>query len=272
MADGPVTVTDDAGQTVVLEQAAQRIVSLAPSMTELLFSLGAGDRIVGVMAHSDFPAQAAGIPVVGQHDGLDLEQILSLRPDLVVAWQTGNPRGALLRIQSLGIPVYIAEPQTLDDIAVQLEKLAALAGISGTGDELAAELRKNLDKLRTRYSGKESVDVFYQVWDTPLVTVGGNELINDVISLCGGRNIFRDLPVGPKVSVEAVIQRRPEVIVGSGVDDIRPEWLDYWQRWPRLPATEEDHVYHINPDIMQRHSLRALQGTRRLCELIDTAR
>lgn len=264
--------TDDRGETIALDAPAGRIISLAPSMTELLFSLGAGERIVGVMAHSDFPPEAAAIPVVGQHNGLDLERILSLQPDLVIAWQTGNPQGALLRLESMGVPVYVAEPESLEDIARQVENLAVLTGLDEAGRQIASDFRGRLAALRARYAGAEPVRVFYQVWNSPLITAGGGELIDDMISLCSGRNVFGDLPVGPKVSVEAVLQREPEIIVGSGADGERPPWLDEWQRWERLPAVQSGHVYHIEPDIIQRHSLRALQGTGRLCGLIDRAR
>lgn len=265
-------VSDDRGETIALEAPADRIISLAPSMTELLFSLGAGDRIVGVMAHSDYPSEAQDIPVVGQHNSLDLEQILALRPDLIIAWQSGNPQGALRRLESMGIPVYVAEPESLEDIARQLENLAALTGLDRTGNQLARDWRSRLSALRERHAGTAPVRVFYQVWDRPLITAGGGELIDDMISLCGGSNVFSDLPVGPKVSVEAVLQRQPEIIVGSGVGGERPPWLDEWQRWEQLPAIRDDHVYHIAPDIIQRHSLRALQGANRLCTLIDSAR
>lgn len=264
--------TDDRGKTIELDTPAGRIISLAPSMTELLFSLGAGERIVGVMAHSDFPSEAAQIPVVGQHNGLDMERILSLQPDLVIAWQTGNPQGALLRMESLGIPVYVAEPQSLEDIARQVENLAGMTGLDDQGSRIASDFREQLAVLRAQYAEREPVRVFYQVWNNPLITAGGGELIDDMISLCGGLNVFGDLPVGPKVSVEAVLQRQPEVIVGSGVDDERPPWLDEWQRWEQLPAIRAGHVYHMDPDIIQRHSLRALQGAARLCTLIDRAR
>jgi len=271
-ASAQTAVTDDRERTVTLDGPASRIVSLAPSMTELLFSLGAGQRVVGVMAHSDFPSEARNLPVVGQHDSLDLERILSLRPDLVIAWQTGNPGGALRRLETMGIPVYVAEPESLEDIAVQLEKLAALTGQHEQGQELADGLRADLSALRDRYAYREPVSVFYQVWHNPLITVGGGELIDDIIGLCGGRNVFAGLPVGPKVSVEAVIHRNPEVIIGSGTDGGRPAWLDEWRQWRQLPAVEHGHVYPVDPDIIQRHSLRALQGAEQLCTLIDRAR
>ncbi|MGM0632134.1 MAG: cobalamin-binding protein [Pseudomonadota bacterium] len=266
------TVTDDRGARITLEAPAGRIISLAPSMTELLFSIGAGERIVGVMAHSNYPPEASDIPVVGQHNGLDMERIVSLRPDLVIAWQSGNPGGALRRLESMGIPVYVAEPESLEDIAHQLDSLAALTGLEEQGERVATDFREHLASLERQYTDAEPVRVFYQVWNSPLITAGGGELIDDIIDLCGGDNVFGDLPVGPKVGVEAVLQRQPDIIVGSGVDGERPSWLDEWQRWPQLPAIQKDHVYHIEPDIIQRHSLRALQGAERLCALIDRTR
>ncbi len=266
------TVTDDRGARITLETPAGRIISLAPSMTELLFSIGAGERIVGVMAHSNYPPEATDIPVVGQYNGLDMERIVALRPDLVIAWQSGNPDAALRRLESMGIPVYVAEPESLDDIAHQLENLATLTGLEEQGKRVAADFRERLASLAQSHADMKPVRVFYQVWNSPLITAGGGELIDDIIDLCGGHNVFGDLPVGPKVSVEAVLQRQPEVIVGSGVDGERPSWLDEWQQWTRLPAIQRGHVYHIEPDIIQRHSLRALQGAERLCTLIDRSR
>ncbi|MDT8427436.1 MAG: cobalamin-binding protein [Pseudomonadales bacterium] len=267
-----ISVIDDGGNLLVLEQPAQRIVSLAPSMTELLFSIGAGSRIVGVMAFSDYPPAATTIPVVGQFDLLDMEGILALQPDLIVAWKTGNPRSSIARLQALGIPVYIAEPTTLASIATELEKLARLTGLEDQGQSIAADFLAALDGLAQANADKPAVSVFYQVWDSPLISVGGPELINDIIRRCGGRNIFADLPVGPKVSVEAVLSHNPDVIIASGMDANRPPWLDDWQVWSQLNAVKNDNLFFIPPDLVQRHSLRALQGTRQMCAHLDQAR
>jgi iron complex transport system substrate-binding protein len=267
-----VEVTDDAGRQVRLAAPAQRIISLAPSMTELLFSIGAGDRVVGVIDYSDYPPEARALPVIGRHDLLDMEAIVALQPDLIVAWQSGNPRSSLRRLEQLGFAVYIAEPSSLDSIAVQLEKLSLLSGLPEQGAELAAQFRHELNTLADAHRGAAQVSVFYQVWHSPLISVGGAELINDIINLCGGNNIFADLAVGPKVSIEGVLQHNPDVIIASGMDMARPEWLDEWRRWPYLKAVHNQQLYFIPPDLVQRHSLRVLQGVRQLCLQLENAR
>ncbi len=267
------SVRDDEGNEILLPNPAQRIISLAPSLTELLFAAGAGDRVVGVVEWSDYPPEAASLPIVGRFDMLDFEGILQLDPDLIVAWQTGNPRASVNRLRELGLTVYVAEPRSLDSIPSHIERLSRLAGTVATGSAAAAEFRSELESLRRQYQARASVAAFYQVWDNPLISAGGNELINDIIELCGGRNVFADINlVAPKVEEEAVLLRNPEVIIASGMDVERPEWLDYWLRWPQLTAVQLENLFFVPPELLQRHSPRALTGTRQMCEHIDEAR
>lgn len=267
-----ISVVDDNQQTVSLDAPAQRIISLAPSLTELLFVAGAGRHVVGVTEYSDFPPEAQGIPIVGRYDLLDMEAIVALQPDLIVAWRSGNPRQALQRLIDLGYKVYVAEPLTLMSIPEQIEKFARLAGTQETGDAGARYFREQIDTVRARYENAAPVSVFYQVWNAPLISVGGHELINDVITVCGGENIFGDLGLAPKVSEEAVLARNPEVIIASGMDIARPEWLDDWRRWPQLQAVANHHLFFIPPDLVQRHSLRVLSGVLQMCMDIDQVR
>lgn len=266
------TVVDDNGRTVTLAGPAQRIVSLAPSLTELLFVAGAGNRIVGVSEYSDYPPQAQGIPIVGRYDLLDMEAIVAYGPDLIVAWRSGNPPAAVQRLIDLGFNVYVAEPRTLLSIAEHIEKFATLAGTQVTGQAASNYFREQLETLRSRFENQPKVSVFYQVWNEPLISVGGNELINDIITLCGGRNIFDDLGLAPKVSIEAVLEREPAIIIASGMDIARPEWLDDWRRWPQLQAVANDALFFIPPDLVQRHSLRVLSGALQMCSQIDSVR
>ncbi|MCI5105516.1 MAG: cobalamin-binding protein [Pseudomonadales bacterium] len=266
-------VQDDSGQTVGLEQAAERIISLAPSLTELLFAAGAGDKVIAVVEYSDYPKQARSLPRIGRHDLLDMERIVQLQPDLIVAWQSGNPRASIRRLQELGMTVYSAEPKSLDSIPSHIERLGILAGSSAIADQASDNFRGSLAALRSDYSHKSPVRTFYQVWNLPLITAGGNELINDIISLCGGENIFAELSmVAPKVSTEAVITRNPQAIVASGMDIERPEWLDDWLRWPNLDAVSAGNLFFIPPDYLQRHTPRALEGARQMCQFLDQAR
>lgn len=271
-ADTDVSVLDDDGSRIALPVPAKRIISLAPSMTELLFSLGAGDQLVGVMDYSDYPPEALSLPVVGRYDSLDMERIVALQPDLIVAWRSGNPRGALNRLTALGFPVYVAEPDSLASIGDHLERLGNLTGHAAEGTQLNRQFSQQIQQLRADYGDKDSVRVFYQVWHSPMISVGGHELINDMITLCGGANIFAELPVGPKVNLEDVLARNPQVIIASGSSAEAPAWLDEWLRWPQLAAVASQHLYVIPPDLVQRHSLRALQGARQMCEHIDQAR
>lgn len=268
-----VEVVDDDGHRVTLAAPASRIVSLAPSLTEILFAAGAGGQVVGVVEYSDFPPPARAIQLVGRHDLLDLETIVQLRPDLVVSWRTGNPQASVDRLRDMGIPVYVAEPRELQSIPSQLERLAALAGTLDQARPVMEQFTVALQRLAEDYSRRAPVRVFYQVWDAPLITAGGNELINDMISLCGGSNIFADLSLmAPKIGREAVLARNPQVIIASGMDVARPEWLDTWQDWPTLDAVANGHLYFIPPDLVQRHTPRALQGVTQMCDQIDRAR
>lgn len=268
----PIDVSDDDGQLVRLSQPAQRIISLAPSMTELLFSLGAGDRVVGVMDFSNYPPEARDLPVIGRFDMLDMERIVALQPDLIVAWRSGNPRRSLQQLKDLGFTVYVAEPDSLSSIAGHLSRLGKLSGLTTEAEVLQQYVESELAALQQRYNNRETVKVFYQVWHSPIISVGGAELINDMIRLCGGDNIFKQLPVGPKVNLEDVLVRNPQVIIASGSNDDDPSWLNDWLQWPDLQAVANQHLYAIPADLVQRHSLRALQGAALMCEHIDQAR
>jgi iron complex transport system substrate-binding protein len=268
-----VTVQDDAGRTVTLEQPARRIISLAPHVTEQLFAIGAGERIVGAVDYSDYPQQAKAIPRVGGYSRLDLERILALQPDLVVGWQSGNDARQLERLQQLGLAVYLSEPRHLDDIASNMERLGRLSGAEKQARAAAARFRQGIAALRAQHQNVARLRVFYQIWNRPLMTVNGEHLINDVITLCGGGNIFAAIDtLTPTVSEEAVLAANPQVIIASGMAAERPEWLDDWRRWPQLAAVKNKQLYVIPPDIIQRATPRLLQGAERICQLLDTAR
>lgn len=266
-------VIDDAGHEVVLDAPAQRIVSLAPSLTELVYAIGAGNKLVGAIEYSDYPEAALELPRVGRHDLVDMETILALQPDLVLAWLTGNPRATVERLRELGLTVYIAEPKRLDSIPSHMRRIGELVGSGDRAEAAITDFSDTLADLESRYSGLAPVRTFYQIWNGPLITAGGNELINDIITLCGGENVFADLQLmAPKVSSEAVLVELPEAIIASGADDGRPAWLDDWYNWPVLPAVAQGNLFHIPPALVQRHTPRALQGAQMMCEQLDQAR
>jgi len=268
-----ITVTDDAGYTLTLPQPARRIVSLAPHITELLYAAGAGAAVVGVSEYSDYPDAAKRIARIGGGGGLDIETIFALHPDLVIAWQSGNPAGAVQRLRDLGLPVFLSEPHRLAEIPTTMQRLAQLAGTEATAGSAVNAFNHRLAALRRHYSGKSPVSVFYQIWDRPLMTVSGAHLVNDVIELCGGRNVFAGLPdLAPQVAQEAVLARNPQVIIVAAADNDSTQELASWQRWPQLLAVRSGHVHALQRELLVRHSPRILDGAERLCKLLERAR
>ncbi len=268
-----IAVKDDAGQVVRLAQPARRIVSLSPHITENLFAIGAGERVVGTVAFSNYPEAAKRIPLVGGYEKLDLEAVAALRPDLVLAWESGNIASHVTKLKGIGLPVAVTEARRIEDVPDDLERLGALSGTGVGARAVAAKFRERLAALRARYGERPKVRVFYQVWNQPLMTVGGGQIISDAIRLCGGENVFAALkPMAAAVTVEAVLAADPEAIVASGMGDARPEWLDEWRRWPSLTAVARDNLFFVHPDHLQRHTPRILDGIERLCQHLETAR
>ena len=266
-----IVVTDDAGQRVTLEQPARRIVSLAPYITELLFAAGAGAALVGVSEFSDYPAAARGIQRIGGGGGLDLEAIVALRPDLVIAWQSGNPTGQVARLQALGLSVYLSEPRRLGDVSQTLRRLGVLAGTEAVAEARADGFDRRQQQLQRKYAGLPAVSVFYQIWEHPLMTLNGEHLFSDVVRLCGGRNVFDALPsLAPQVGIEAVLAADPDVII-IAADDASP-MLSGWRQWPSLRAVNQGHIYAVGRDQLVRHSPRILDGAEQLCGILERVR
>ena len=267
-----ITVTDDAGRQILLEQPARRIVSLAPYLSELLFAAGAGQAVVGVSEFSDYPEAAAAVTRVGGGAGLDLEAILALQPDLVVAWQSGNPVNQVERLGSLGLTVFLSEPRQLLDVPETLLRLGQLAGTETVAKAAADSFITRYRQLEKRYAQRSLVSVFYQIWEQPLMTLNGEHLFTDVLRLCGGRNVFAELPaLAPQVDIEAVLAVDPELIVVA-VDEQDSALLAAWQRWPSLTAVHNGHVYAVARDRLLRHTPRILEGAEEMCEILEGVR
>ncbi|MDD5364189.1 MAG: cobalamin-binding protein [Gallionellaceae bacterium] len=273
LAHADIAVVDDTGATVRLPAPARRIVSLAPHVTENLFAAGAGDRLVGAVNYSDYPEAANRVARVGDYSSPDLEAIVALRPDLVILWQSGNADALVGRLRGLGLPVYQSQPDRLEDIPANIEKMGRLAGTEIEATKAATGFRKRLADLRRQYGGKPAVPVFYQVWHRPLLTVGEGQIISDVIRLCGGKNAFAGLKgLAPAVSVEAVLAADPEAIIASGMGHAVPVGLDDWRRWTRLSAVRRGNLFFVPADLMQRPTPRLLDGAEQFCRHLETAR
>ncbi|MCE5181821.1 MAG: cobalamin-binding protein [Betaproteobacteria bacterium] len=268
-----LAITDDTGNQLKLAGPAQRIVSLAPHVTETLFAAGAGERIVGTVDYSDFPEAAKSLPRVGGYSRFDLEAVAALKPDLVIGWESGNAPASIAKLRRLGLPVYLTQANRIEDIAKSLQDFGRLAGTEATANAAAARFRARYAQLAARYSKRPQLRVFYQIWKQPLMTINGKQIISDVIRLCGGENIFADLPVlTPKITVEGVIASNPDVIIASGMGDARPEWLDDWKRWTSMTAVAQDNLYFVPPQLIQRHIPRILDGAEQFCQHLETAR
>jgi len=271
-AAGPVRAVDDAGTAIELARPARRIVSLAPHATEMLFAAGAGPAVVAVAAHSDYPPEARKLPRVADAAMIDLENVVALRPDLVVAWPYTAPQ-QLAALRALKIPVFFSHPRTIGGIASDIEKLGALAGTGGQATKAAATLRTRLAALQAKYATAEKLSVFYEIWNRPLYTIGGNHLISEAIAVCGGRNVFANLTLpAPEVNLEAVIAASPQVIVGADDAGGPPPWLAEWSRWPDLPAVRDGNVIVANGDLLHRPGPRFVDGVADLCGELAAAR
>jgi len=265
-----IRVTDDAGHAVTLPAPAHRIVSLAPNITDTLYAAGAGSFVVGTSRFSEHPDAARRIPVVGDATMLDLERIVALRPDLIMVWKSGTPAAQVEKLARLGIPIYYAETTRLADIPTATRKFGQLAGTDAVANANANTFARTLDGLRRTFADKKRVNVFFQVWDRPLMTVGRAQMISDALDLCGGRNIFDDLAqAAPTVSREAVLARRPDVIMTAGGtgDSLTP-----WAQASSLPAVRLGNVMTIDAPTLALPSPSILPSVRTLCLKLDEAR
>lgn len=269
----PITVTDDNGRQLTLTASPQRIVSLSPNITEILFDLGAGSRIIGTIDQSNHPDEARQIVRIGDHHGVDIEAIVSLKPDLIISWPSGNLPRQLQTLERLGLTLYASDAQRLKDIPRTIQNLGRLTGTDERATELAGEFQRRLQSLQDRYRDRPTVSVFVQIWAKPLMTVNDQQLISDVIHLCGGRNVFGDLTtLTPRVSTEAVLQANPDVIISTSENGDDPLSLHDWHRWPTLKATQDGRLYGIDPNIISSPTPRILDGAERMCRLLERSR
>lgn len=272
-ASAAISVRDDAGDTVVLQRPAQRVVSLAPHVTELLFAAGGGERIVGTVSYSDYPAAARAIPRLGDNRQVDIERLVALKPDLLVVWRHNASSRQLEQLRQLGIPLFYSEPHRLDDIPDTLERLGRLLGTGQKAQQSAAELRRQLGSLNARYRNRPVVRVFYQVWDRPLYTLNERHIVSDAIRACGGENIFAKLPVAaPQVGIEAVLQENPEAVVSGDMRDQTPAGVEIWKQYPTLLAVRRDNLFSLDSDLLNRPGPRIIAGAAALCEKLEQAR
>jgi len=261
-----VRLVDDAGQTLAFTQPPQRIISLTPHLTELLFAVGAGSQVVGVDSASDYPQAVQALPRVGGYSRINFERILALKPDLVIVWVGGNRAADIHGLKKMGVPVLHTQATRLEDVARLLRLIGQASGHAASGNAAAQEFSVQLAALEVPASRQPRIKVFYQVWDRPLMTVGGTHWISDALALCGAHNVFADLRgQSPVVSREAVLQRAPALIVGG---NDAPDLRRLWQPFASLPAVKNDAFVSVNADLLHRPTPRLLEGVAGLCAAI----
>lgn len=259
-------------------KSAQRIIALSPHAVEMLYAIGVGDKIVGTVEYADYPKEALNILRIGNYNGIQIEQVLKLKPDLIVAWKGGNKGTDLDKIESLGFKVVYSQPKNIAEISFDLRTLGQLTGQQKQAESVIAQFDKRYKNIREHYQKLARVDVFYQLWHDPLQSIGPSSWIESLINDCGGKNIFHNANVAyPMVSIESVLVKNPKVIIiphHSGTDIAKSELerKEIWSNWPEISAVRNNFIFSLNGDLLHRTTLRSLDGLEKLCERINQGR
>ncbi|MDD2046978.1 cobalamin-binding protein [Pseudomonas putida] len=245
--------------------AASRVVSLAPSLSEIVVELHATDLLVGMLDGGERPPALAQVPSVGRYGQIDMERLLSLKPDLLLLWPGSVPAAQRDQLKRLGIATYTAEPHGIDELIEQIEAIGVQIGRAEQGRARAQQLREQLQTLRAQYHRQQPLRVFYQVWDKPLYTVGGGQIVSDALAVCGARNVFAELKVpAPQVSLESVLLRDPQVILAS-----EQAQLDAWKAWPQVDAVRNGRLLRVPDKGLERPSGQMIEATAQLCRALE---
>jgi iron complex transport system substrate-binding protein len=271
-ATAPLVVTDDTGHTVTLPAIPTRIVSLAPGATEMLFAAGAGKRVIATVEYSDEPAAAKQVPRIGDVVAIDMEKLVALRPEVAVVWPGGGNPAQIEEIGRMGIPLYRQQVNTLADLAGSLRRLGALAGTRAVAEQAARNIESRLATLAKTYENGRHPSVLLEVWNHPIYTVGGTQLMSDALRLCGARNAFGELrDLAPAIDVEAVVARNPDIIVAAAPPGAGPEWLADWKRFTTLRAVRAGNLITFEDPRLVRLGPSIVDATESLCKLLAAA-
>ncbi|MEA3414790.1 MAG: cobalamin-binding protein [Thermodesulfobacteriota bacterium] len=264
-------VTDQLGRSVALSDNPQRVVSLAPSITEIIYELGQEHRLSGVTRFSDFPPEAAKLPKVGSFVQLDLERIVALKPDLCLSTKDGNPRAVVERLESLQIPVYVVNPRDMDSMMKTVVEIGVLLNADQKAKTLAQKMRSRIQKVeRLVAKASNRPRVFYQVGIFPIVSAGSNTFIHELILLAGGENLAAGLTAYPRFSREQVLALSPEVFIISSMakGEVFERVKKEWSRWTDIPAVRNQQIFLVDSNLFDRPTPRLLDGLKLLVRLI----
>lgn len=253
------------------QQTFRRVVTLAPNLTELVYAVGAGETLVGVSAWSDYPLPARQLPVVGDAFTVDHERLLLLNPDLMLVWESGTPAHTVEKLRQLGYTVEAIRTRSLADVSAAMQRIGQLTGHAREAERAAALFDEGLQSLRQAQAGSARITVFYQVSARPLYTVNGEHYVSELIEVCGGQNVFEDLrELAPAISVEAVVERNPEVMLAS--TDAGTDGFTVWERWPDMRANRYGNHYLLPADEIARATPRLLAAAAAMCTALQHAR
>lgn len=251
-----------------------KVISLAPHITEMLYSAGAGALIVGVDEFSDYPKEATKKPVVGNYYGINIEKIIQLKPDIIFAWREGHRLQDMAKLEKLGFKVIFSQPKKLTDIAAEIKQYGKWLGTEKQANQSALKIQQELQRLHQRYqtdSMHKKPKVFYQIWQKPLMTVNAENFISQAITLCGAQNIFADLPVqAGQVNKESLLNRNPDIILIGGDQATQQNWQKKWLTIKQLKAVQKKKIHLINANLYQRPTERFVMNIEKLCDLIAT--
>lgn len=249
----------------------ERIVTLAPNLTELVFAVGAGSQLVGVSAWSDYPREVLDLPIVGDAFTVDQEQLVLLDPDLLLVWESGTPAHTVDRLRQNGYNVETIRTRGLADVSAAMLRIGELTGHTSEAKAAAQLFQRQLQVLRQAHAEDARIAVFYQVSARPLFTINREHYVSELIEICGGRNIFDDLDdLAPAISVEAVVDRNPEVMLASTDDG--DDAFSEWQRWPAISANLYGNQYLLPADEIARATPRLVVAAGAMCLALQQAR
>lgn len=264
-------VMDHTGRKVRVPDEPVRVVSLAPSITEIVYSLNSEQRLVGATQYSDYPAEAGNLPSVGSYVYLDLEKIVSLKPDLCIAIKDGNPLRIIRRLEEMNIAVYAVNPRDLDSVMKTISDIGKILGAEQRAGEVVSDMNQRMAAVSKKAdSVSHRPGVFFQIGVDPIVSAGSNTFINELIQKAGGRNLAGGHPGYPRYSVEDVLALAPEIIIVTSMDrqKVFDRVLQQWQQWEDLPAVAHDRIHLVDSNLYDRPSPRLVKGLEKLARLI----
>lgn len=265
------TFMDQSGRSVDVPDNPRRIVALAPSVVEIMFSLEEEDRLVAATQYSNHPEAARSLPRIGSYARPDVERVASFRPDLCIAIQDGNPRYVIDKIEALGIPVYSVNPRSLSGIMETIAGMGEILGVREKASSIIADMNERIDRVRAKVAvARTRPRVFFQIDASPLVSAGTETFIHELIVTAGGENVATGPVPYPRYSWEEILAFSPDIaIITSMAGGLTAEKLmSAWQRWPRIPAVSKGRIHVVDADLFDRPTPRLLDGLETLAGII----